>query len=59
MRIYSIFEKGIAGSCFLRLTFHTETIPRDIGISAMAIPFPSRKEKPSKVPATTEMLENI
>lgn len=56
---YSASEVGDAGICFLRLTFHTEKIPNDIGISAIAMPFPSRNEKPTKIPATIEMLENM
>jgi hypothetical protein len=39
--------------------FHTEMIPRDMGINAMNNPFPSLSEKPSKAPDKTEMAEKI
>jgi len=47
------------GSIFLRLTFHKARIPKEIGINAMANPLPSRKEKPSPLPATIEMTDKI
>jgi hypothetical protein len=34
-------------------------IPRDVGINAITNPFPSRSEKPTKTPLTTEMPEKI
>jgi hypothetical protein len=59
MPTYSVFKAGSAEICFLRLTFHTEKIPRDIGSSATNKPLPSRSEKPTSAPDEIEIDEKM